>query len=448
MSAEEGSAFRVEVEWLPVRDIRAPELLATWARLQIFVGHACVTQVEDVETGVSRRSILVPLYPLAEWVAFNWWLLQEHVRPSFLPSYNWTFRARVRHGGPRTNWLRHHNLRAIGDGFAWPNLSILPQDGDIRLAWRGDSSPPSSGTAKFLTSGTAEVDASNVMAVLMQLVDDTVIRLTEAGLAETPLQQEWSALREVDAEEVEFNVAAARLGLDPYAVSDEVSELILQTDEQLSASLFEDFLVAATPTKMRGDLEWIQGASETIRAHHSMADPIPTLQPGAEDVPWEAGFSLARQFRHAVGLRINEPIQLDQWLPATTVEGPDRALQALGALSGNASPILALARSRVPYGRRFAQGRSLYRFATGDQEHLIVEAHTARQQAERAFAAELLAPAAGIRELVRVDDGLVGNNEVASLGEHYGVSEWVIRYQLINQLRLEVDDPETLTRLV
>lgn len=55
-----------------MQGVRAPELRSTWARLKAWLDDTCITLAEDVSTGSVRRSISVPLYPLAEWIAFNW----------------------------------------------------------------------------------------------------------------------------------------------------------------------------------------------------------------------------------------------------------------------------------------------------------------------------------------------------------------------------------------
>ncbi len=81
MSAAGGLRFRFD--WEPVIEaVRAPELRSTWARLEAWVGDTCITLVEDVSTGSIRRSISVPLYPLAEWMAFNWWSIAADGRES------------------------------------------------------------------------------------------------------------------------------------------------------------------------------------------------------------------------------------------------------------------------------------------------------------------------------------------------------------------------------
>lgn len=127
-------------DWERPEGVVAPELAATWARVEIWVGRDCVTQVQDSPSGASRRSIYCSLYPLAEWVAFNWWFLRAHLRPAALAASPWAG------PGPRSNgrpdaWARHHNLRSVGEGFFWPNLSILPEGRLTRLLWHADEAP-------------------------------------------------------------------------------------------------------------------------------------------------------------------------------------------------------------------------------------------------------------------------------------------------------------------
>lgn len=79
------TSLEFRIEWLDAPGVRAPELAATWARYQIWVNGRCVTQVEE-PGGMFRQSVFGSLYPLAEWIASNWWFLIGHVRPYFRSS--------------------------------------------------------------------------------------------------------------------------------------------------------------------------------------------------------------------------------------------------------------------------------------------------------------------------------------------------------------------------
>jgi hypothetical protein len=112
------ASLRFQLDWEPVDDtIRAPELRATWARLQVWVGDTCATLVEDLATGSVRRSIVVSLYPLAEWIAYNWWTIRFDGREDEFPGHS-----------------RRRNFRSAGDGFNWPDLEIISAGGFRRLS--------------------------------------------------------------------------------------------------------------------------------------------------------------------------------------------------------------------------------------------------------------------------------------------------------------------------
>ena len=68
---DDDAELQIRWEWEPGRPVRTPEHHATWARIEMSVGPDCLTLVEDRDSGSSRRSIFVPLYPLAEWAVYG-----------------------------------------------------------------------------------------------------------------------------------------------------------------------------------------------------------------------------------------------------------------------------------------------------------------------------------------------------------------------------------------
>ena len=125
---------------------------------------------------------------------------------------------------------RRHNLRFAREGYALPNLSFIPSGERTTLVWKPESLPQAD--IAFLSEGWAGLDSTLVRDELASLVETVIRRLDDRGLHETPLQQDWAAIRDAEPDEAEFCRLAARLGLDPYDLSDEMqSELI-----ELSAS--------------------------------------------------------------------------------------------------------------------------------------------------------------------------------------------------------------------
>ena len=59
---------------------------------------------------------MVPLYPLAEWIAFSWWQLFENSRPL------------------TTDGIDQRSMRSVGDGFLWPDLAFMPAGESMRVS--------------------------------------------------------------------------------------------------------------------------------------------------------------------------------------------------------------------------------------------------------------------------------------------------------------------------
>lgn len=436
----------IEPEWEAAAGVRTPELAATWARLEMRVGWATLTQVEDATSNSVRRSIYVPLYPLAEWIAFNWWYLRSDTRPGFLPEHTWSFARRNGHNKHEASWLDHHNLRGAAEGLPWPDLTIIPGVDTTYLAWRGDRSYGSDSKLRFLSSGRAAVSKHLLERALVGLVETVLTRLDEQGVHGTVLQEEWRALQALDKEEAEFCIAAARLGLDPFSLPESVEELILKSAQELSGSLLEDFLDAATPTQLQEDLDWLAEVSEVIAGSQQHTLDLPPVVISRHGRPWERGFYGARQFRSLLDIAPTRRVELEPWVAVEHVRLVDRPLQGVGEEHRHDARVVALAGPRSVPSEAFATARALWRFLSSPPERgtnfLITSSQTPLQQAERAFAAEFLAPAVGIKQLLGEDaGGPVELDEVAAVSQHFQVNDWVVEYQIINQLERDVRDP-------
>jgi hypothetical protein len=431
-----------EYEWEPADGVRSPELRATFARLKIACGSEVITQVEDNRSDSSRRSIYVPLYPLAEWCAYNWWFFFWHSRPEALPRTAWSYERRRLQEGQQ--WLDHHNSRAVGDGFFWPNLTIVPEsEADVRLVWNSDA-VASDEPLRFSSQGECLVAREDLQTSIAALVESVLTRLTEEGVKRTPLEEEWTDLRSLNEDEAAFCSAAARLGLDPSSVPEAVESLILRADESLRTELLDDFLRTADPDRMTEDLHWVENASgridtfqETPRQELVRVD-IPEIGP-----PWEQGRLAASALRSAMDLRPTQRIDPESFLSVLTDPVGDRGLEGIGGLSWERTPVVILGSERPPRSRRFATARSLLRFLRQEDRFLITSAYGPAQKRERAFAAELLAPAAGLREMLGADVKSVGDVDVARISDYFGVQELVVIHQVENNLKIPVQSQLT-----
>jgi len=425
---------RIEWEWLPAPTIRAPELRATWARLEIHVASECVTLVEDHESRSARRAIYCPLYPLAEWIAYNWWFLRADSRPAS---------AAAHPSGPRleTRQYHRHNVRGAGDGFLWPNLLVVPQGVTTQFTWQADPATDQA-PIRFLSSGQAIIDTDRAVLKLTEFVESVLARLREVGLNETPLASEWQAIQETDEDEVAFCLAAARLGLDPYGEAKVYEDDILHAATVLGSDLFGDFVDAVEPTDINLGLEWINSARQAIQVlTASPTTALPALHADDDRTawsrprPWELGWERARQVRNAIGISSGVPLNIENTLAVTTRPNQGRGFQAFGSRDADTGPSVVLSRHSRDTARRFVLARAMWHIIWGEsRDFLVTSAYTDKQKIERAFAAELLAPAAGVAERISAYPSTDDLDEIEETADHFRVSPMIIEHQIRNQL--------------
>lgn len=436
MATELGS-LQFNYEWESGAGITTPELRETWSRLSIEIDGEPLTLISDARTRSTRGAIHVPLYPLAEWIAFNWWFLRAHSRPSFLPVGERNVESSRASKAPR-EWLQHHNLRMIGDGIPWPDISLIPCEGWLEVTSRGYKSVE----LEYLRTKTKPIDRSEALEALGNLVQDVIDRLRDSGLHETELEKEWGFVRTSDPEEVEFSETAARLGLDPSNLADEVSQLIIEAAGQLDESLLEDFLLSASPTSIEEDLRWTEEALAAAKSTEPglEVEALPRIDksPLYRREPWTTGYQDARSVRSALSLGPNDLFDPSRYIASDLKQRELWNIRALGARSDAGTPALVSARQ----SSRFVQSRALWRFISSAESFIISDASTAIQKAERAFAAELLAPSEGLATAVRkLDQALAPLEFIGELAHEYDVHEAVIQHQLENHFNVysEVD---------
>jgi hypothetical protein len=411
--------LRVSLEWDDGGGVRAKELQATWCRLEISIGDRFVTLLRDRRTGSFRQSIHVSAYPLAEWVAYHWWALQAAVAKPGLTS-------------PALS------LRSVGEGFPWPRLRFAPDSDSMLLQWERSVDD----RVDFVDEGTVRVDMQSFLRTAAAVVENTLSRLDDAGVPRTPLHDEWQAVNGLDDDERRFALAAARLGADPYDMPESVAAALVSASAALPPDLLDDVLTVAEPGSLQDLVAWVVAA---VPGRGSVAAP-----PAAGDLdgwrasvrastrrapgpaPWARGFAAARDVRPAVETSPSDPVGLDDVVVTLPQRFPHRSIDAVGNESDVVRLVVPDGRSRT--GLRFSQARALYRALTTehDRPFALTSARTGVQQAERAFAAEFLAPITGIRERVPGPLSTVTDDDIDRLADAFGVNPLVIRHQIDN----------------
>lgn len=444
-----------DIDWVDAEGINGPELSATWASLRILAGDSAVTRVLDARAQTVREFVYVPLYPLAEWLVANWWFLTHELG------------SPTKEGDPE--FRRRHDLGASREGYAFPSVEVVPSGTRTRVAWKRGPSPWTH--IEFLGQGQIWVDSDEFRETCADFIDRVIRRLASLGVDETFLQDEWNAIQGTDEEESRFCATAAGLGWDPYALSDTEHFWIPRVAEQLGELLDEALpainarkpatcftITSAIERARRNDLplerfRFLRDDTRPDAGTEFDGPPLEPLgflcdaaraQPGTGLNPWDAGYDLARRLRQGLDLDggplptlkdLSEAIGEDPGLLTKVTRPTDCFTETPlvdGVVTKNADGNPAFAfRPRGGHAKRFHFCRALAEILTSPgSDALLTRAYSERQQRNRAFAAEFLAPSSGLR--TRVPGPVIDGEDIGELAVEFGVSSQVIEHQISN----------------
>lgn len=423
----------IKFDWDSIDGPRGPELSATWAHFEIRVGDMLVTRLEDRNSKRTRDEISSPLYPLAEWMATNWWsLLYEIDSPyrSGIDGYN-----------------KRHNVSAASEGFALPSLRIQPEGKQVHAVWKQLALPEYQ--VSFLNWGEAWLDREQVEEEFRTFISSVITRLEEKGVRETLLSEEWKAIVNADPDEKAFCIAAGQLGRDPYSLNEDDVEALIAVIQSLPASVREEFLGAANYELLREQgnaiRQFVEKADKTTIDLKPLRELRGKISPDEVNLtPWQQGYRAAQQLWARLGQkdkRVRSVSELGvvfklnnkEWSKATVKPAEElRFLDAVVASTRTGSPYFAV-ESKAEHYKTFAVCRGLFEYLIAEPRGaaaLVTKAYSERQKRNRAFAAEFIAPADELRNLVKTP--LVTVKEIQELASEFGTSEYAIYHQLRN----------------
>ena len=432
-----------EFDWVDSEGIRGAELSETWAALKITARDSVVTRIQDERAKTLRDFVFVPLYPLAEWLATNWWFLaSEYQNPD---------RQNDR------EFRRRHFLSANREGYAFPDLEVISSGTRTTLAWKRYA--PQWTRVEFIGQGHTSVDGLEFRDACSGLIDSVIRRLYSRGVEDTLLQQEWDAIQETEIcqEEVEFCETAAGLGWDPYDLDESQRDAILSLADE-----FGDFVGEAVQALDASALSVQSSAiASAIRNARQNGLPLNSLRNFTIDFrrdvkdapPWNVGYNWARKLRSELSLD-GRPLPSMATLAMalgeeeSVIDGAARPVATLnrvplvdGLVAVNQDESASFAfRPAGEHSRRFNFCRALGEYLASPQTgSLVTKSHSERQQFNRAFAAEFLAPSGALK--AKVSRSVVHDDEIDELAGEFGVSPFVIRHQLENHRIAEVYEP-------
>ena len=441
--------IRFRVEWQDAPGVKDAVLARTWCRLAIEAGGRLVTEVLDNRSSSLRGGIYGSAFPLSQWIVENWWfLLNESYR--FPASYG--SRDLARTPSDRA-WIQRHSMLAARQGGVLPDLTIYRDEGSVVARWMPDTEDSTHPFLRFTGSGEMQMDPDEAKCGLAELVDLVIGRLE--GLQDPEvgtLREEWAGIQESMDQEREICEWSARLGLDPHdpeEFGDDQAETILSLMSPLEESVRNDLLDAEQLQCLRGDLDWLNQARALAAGAGKSRNPAPSLSKVERKTAHELGYTCATVLRRHLSASdgcepvgdMDDTLQRLGWAqsPSRTLgsrpQGPLRV--ALERSDDGAS--VAVTPESDATGARFGLARSIFlrHFSgSGGSRRLVTDAHTWQQRASRAFAAEFLAPAAGLSRHI---GERVSHGEIDHLAEHYEVSPSVVVHQIQNHRLAWID---------
>lgn len=420
-----------DIEWIEPESTQIPEHEATWAALRILVDGKPITRFYDERLESVRRTLIVPVYPLAEWLASHWWnLLYEPVTSGRTED---------------AEYVHRHNLRYGRSGYALPDVQFTPAGESVFVQWTGKQLAHYE--TEFLESGQAWVERPAFEHELAQVLDMVTHRLDQQGVKNTPLQRDWTYITTADEDERAFCQAAARFGFHPYTVPEAKEQAILNVASRLPESLYSSFFGAAHPDRITDQADRLIQALQRLHALETRADELLDLKEEvapytARYAPWEEGYEYARKLRDILDRKdatfpttkdVTQAFFLDGNGHPESVQEYDSAhlFTTLVVNNKRGVPGFAIDKHRDD-ARKFAFCRGMFEYLNADngQPQMVTREQTERQKRNRAFAAEFLAPSSLLAEVVT--ESTIDEEEVEDIAETFGVSSLVIQHQVLN----------------
>ena len=422
---EEGTV-RLSLQPAPMQGHTASALEnATAGILAIEANGTVLTEGVPIGGNELQPGPLISAYPLAEWLVWNWWRLRWE------PTSFSTTRA----------WAFAHRLSSIGSGYRWPNVQIESDGAFVRLSSTRSADP------EPLFRYVGAPHSERIPAADFESAVDDFVEAVLARLKRVPGQSNVATIAEqvtrdrAEPREACFRRLQAVLGHDP----DEGSEPAIRQRVAEADSLGGDAsleLAAGAPTVGLAEL---RDAARRAGFDTNPKDRISVGAKASSDTwgsteAWRIGVREARSLRAHVAAN-GKPISNLELADMVGVQ-PGALEDAPGEvpvsfeLQESSQARIAL-RSKWETGRRFDLARLLGDrvFSGGDHERLraVTRSYTYRQKAQRAFAAEFLAPIDAVDDYLGGDYAEDRQDEAA---RYFQVSPFMVRSLLVNNDRL------------
>jgi len=388
----------------------------------------------DEFVGRSRLGPLVSGYPLAEWLAWNWWRLTVEPRQEHATS----------------DWVFAHHLSTVGEGYLWPNITIF-SDRERTAIIAKPTRPQGFAAFRFTADHILVLPSRNFEAAVDFFMGQIQGKLRESGIPETNFHRIWE---EVLTERKNPAIAARRriealLGVDPDEGDPDQVEQLLSDASRLGTEAVQELALTQISGQRLPTADELASLAKTrggeIKSENRVKLAALDLPPCEQMPAWQRGYQVADALRKQQRLG-HRPLTNRQLAELCGVsDGILKLKPSTGeagfsfGLDGVNKTGRIVLRSKWESNRRFDLARLLGdQLAFGLDEPLspATDSSTYRQKLQRAFAAELLCPFEALEEKL---NGNYSTEACDDAAHHFRVSERTVRTLLVNHKRLDRD---------
>ncbi|WP_156462823.1 helix-turn-helix domain-containing protein [Methylobacterium sp. Leaf93] len=282
----------------------------------------------------------------------------------------------------------------------------------------------------------------------VDLIDPIVKCLHRTARHDRPLESMMNRIKEAYSygNDGIFCKTAGALGLSPYHLSDELAGVLQSLIAQIaddSARL--DFASAMTVDEIEVGQQWIAtelarlGESNSLLGLNEIRKACKPFANAHGQRPYERGTAYARAVRNALGISVDASLGGMEGI--RRLMGGEHPIilsgEAPGAMTAFQSkirdnPSIVMSDRASQSANVFVLCRAIGDFvAFGSDNASVTDLYTSRQAVGRAFAAEFIAPAAGVIHMIDAEDV-----PIARVAKHYGASFNAISRQYENNYRM------------
>ena len=427
-------------EWQTPFEEGTPEGV-TFASLRLLVAGRVATELEDLVAQTLRDDVFISAYPLACFLADNWWRLRWEPAPA----------------RPDAAWRLRHSLAAVGDGYAWPDVTFASDGEAVQVQVTGSRQSATS-PVRYLASYEEWVPAVAFEHAVDRFLEGVMGRLEAMGQRDSDLTVSWGEIQKERANPhaARWRRLEAMAGYDPDEAPQAFIEALLGETESAGWPALQE-LAASSRSRALEDLKTLRDALHGRGIRYRVADLKQLLRrlphTGADSTrpPWQRAAQAARHARLQWGLdgevlsnrRLGEILDLPEEALGSGDDATPTAPYSASLRSVESGSDRLILKGRPTTSRRFAAcrliGDRLYGVDDDSPLAAATNAYTARQKFQRAFAQELLCPFDALHELLHLETASPSDDDIEGAAEHFQVSPLLVRTTLVNRHVLSRD---------